>query len=57
MEKGSSGQTSDCRTLSTAKSKLRKTRFAGIINSPTFGQIITQANTNRVMQFALRYQF
>ena len=27
------------------------------INSPTFGQITTQANTNRVMQFALRYEF
>ena len=27
------------------------------INSPTFGQITTQANANRVMQFALRYQF
>ena len=27
------------------------------INSPTFGQITTQANSNRVMQFALRYQF
>jgi Carboxypeptidase regulatory-like domain len=27
------------------------------INSPTFGQITSQANANRVMQFALRYQF
>ena len=27
------------------------------INSPTFGQITTQANSNRVMQFALRYEF
>jgi hypothetical protein len=27
------------------------------INSPTFGQITTQANANRVMQFALRYEF
>jgi Carboxypeptidase regulatory-like domain len=27
------------------------------INSPTFGQITAQANANRVMQFALRYQF
>jgi hypothetical protein len=27
------------------------------INSPTFGQITTQANGNRVMQFALRYEF
>ncbi len=30
---------------------------AANINSPTFGQITTQANTNRVMQFALRYDF
>ena len=27
------------------------------INSPTFGQITAQANANRVMQFALRYDF
>jgi len=27
------------------------------INSPPFWQITTPANTNRVMQFALRYQF
>ena len=27
------------------------------INSPTFGQITTQANANRVMQFSLRYEF
>jgi hypothetical protein len=27
------------------------------INAPTFGQITKQANSNRVMQFALRYNF
>ena len=27
------------------------------INSPTFGQITTQAGGNRVLQFALRYEF
>jgi hypothetical protein len=27
------------------------------INSPTFGQITAQANSNRVMQFALRFDF